>query len=363
LSATRLCLLGDAASIHLQRWAQAMVERGFGVSVVSAAQHEIAGVQVVALPPVRRDIDWFLRLPALRRAVHTLAPDIVHAHYITSYGIWGAACGRRPLVLTAWGSDILVTPRGSPMLKALTRWTLRRAVLITADSRDVLDEIRGYRPRAELHEVFWGADTERFRPHAGPREPGFHIASLRAWEPNYRVDTLVRAFVQFVAARPSSEARLHLFGGGSQAARLQVLVDQLGVAGQVVWHGWLAPPVLAERLAACDVSVSVPQSDATSVSLLESMACGLPVIVSDLPANRQWVAAHGGYVVPVDDMAALADALCAVFDDEPARRRQGAFNRERVEQLGSTRSQMDRMAALYRALPRSAAAHLGEASG
>lgn len=345
-----LCLIGDAASIHLRRWALAMVERGFRVSAISATAQEIDGVRVIALPPVRSHYQWFLRLPALRRVMRALAPDIVHAHYITSYGLWGAACGRRPLVLTAWGSDILVTPRRNAVLRELTGWTLRRASLITADSRDVLSEISGYRPRAALHEVFWGADTERFRPHEGPREPGFHIASMRSWESNYRIDVVVRAFAKFVAARTASAAVLHLFGGGSQAASLRKLVSDLGIAEQVVWHGWLAPQVLADRLAACDLSVTVPESDATSVSLLESMACGLPVITSDLPANRQWVTPHSGHVVSVGDVDALAAAMCTEFDDASVRKQEGVFNRARIEKLGSTRQQMDRMAELYRGL-------------
>lgn len=350
-----LCLIGDAASIHLKRWALAMVERGFRVSVISTTAQELDGVRVIALPSVRHSHQWFLRLPKLRRVIRALAPDIVHAHYITSYGMWGAACGRRPLVLTAWGSDILVTPRRNIVLKALTGWTLRRASLITADSRDVLAEIRDYGPCAALQEVFWGADTERFRPHEGLRNPGFHVASMRAWEPNYCIDVIVRAFAQFVAARPASAAMLHLFGGGSQAASLRELVSHLGMARQVVWHGWLAPQVLADSLAVCDLSVTVPESDATSVSLLESMACGLPVIASDLPANRQWLGVNGGQVVPVGDVGALAKAMCSEFDDVLMRRRQGVFNRMRIEEMGSTQRQMDRMAELYHAMQNSRA--------
>lgn len=348
-----LCLIGDAASIHLKRWAEAMVERGFRVSVVTASAQQIEGVQVIALPQVRRSHQWFLRLPALRSAVRSLAPDIVHAHYITSYGLWGAACGRRPLVLTAWGSDILVTPRRNFLLKVLTGWTLRRASLVTADSRDVLAEISGYGPGAEMQEILWGADTERFRPNENPRGGGFHIASMRAWEPNYCIDVIVRAFAQFVDLRPASEASLHLFGGGRQAAMLCELVSSLGISERVAWHGWLAPDALAERLAACDLSVTVPESDATSVSLLESMACGLPVIASDLPANRQWISANGGRLVAAGDVGALAAAMCSEFDDASMRRRQGEFNRMRIEEKGSTRSQMDRMAELYRAMQKS----------
>jgi glycosyltransferase involved in cell wall biosynthesis len=324
-----------------------MRERGFRVSVLSEADHAIDGVPVTVLPPLGAT-GWFGRIPAVRREVARLQPDIVHAHYVTSYGMLGALCGRRPLALTAWGTDILVSPKESAAVHALTGWTLRRAALVTADSRDVLDQIRAYRPTAELAEVFWGADTAAFRPaEPADKAAGFHVASLRAWEPNYRIDTLVRAVALL---RESGPATLHLFGGGSGEAALRELVAGLGLADAVVWHGLIAPQDLAAALAACHVSVSIPRSDATSVSLLESMACGLPVVVSDLPANRQWVSGEGGHVVDGDDASAVAAALRALRDDPAACARLGAHNRGLIVERGSTASQMDRMAALYDAL-------------
>lgn len=344
----KLALLGDAPSIHLQRWALAMDARGFDVHVVSAAPAAVGSLPVTTLAPVRRRLDWFVRVPAARRALAQIAPDLVHAHYLTSYGLLGALGGRRPLVLSAWGSDILVTPRESVLARWLTGRLLRCAALITADSRDVLEAIAAYRPRARLEEIFWGADTTRFRPlPAAQRAPGFHVASLRSWEPNYRIETIVHAFALLHADGP---ATLHLFGGGAGEAALRALVAQLGLGDAVVWHGLVPATVLPQRLAACSVSVSVPASDATSVSLLESMACALPVVVSDLPANRQWISADGGVVVDGGDPAAVAAALGALRDDPVRRCRMGRRNRARIEAEGSSAAQMDRMAQLYREL-------------
>lgn len=344
---THLCLLGHAPSIHLQRWALAMLDRGFRVSVISAEPHALPGVPVHVLPPAGR-LGWFGRVPALRRLVAELAPDLVHGHYVTSYGMLAASCGRTPLVLTAWGSDILVSPRASRLVHALTGWTLRRAALITADSRDVLEAIASYRPRARLEEIFWGADTERFVPWPPERKPvGFHVASLRAWEPNYRIERIVDALAEL---RRSGPATLHLFGGGSGEAALRAQVARLGLADAVVWHGKVDAAALPTLMAACHVSVSVPASDATSVSLLESMACGLPVIVSDLPANLQWVSGEGGAIVDGHDAHAIARALAALRDDPARAAVLGAHNREVIEARASSRAQMDRMAALYRAL-------------
>lgn len=344
---THLCLLGHAPSIHLQRWALAMAERGFRVSVISAEPQALPGIEVHVLPPAGA-LGWFGRVPAVRRRLAELAPDLVHGHYVTSYGLLAAACARPPVVLTAWGSDILVSPRERTLVRWLTGWTLRRAALITADSRDVLDAIAGYRPSARLEEVFWGADTERFIPWPpGRKPPGFHIASLRAWEPNYRIEAIVEAVARLRASGPVT---LHLFGGGSGAAALRAQVARLGLDEAVVWHGQIDAARLPGLMAACHVSVSVPASDATSVSLLESMACGLPVVVSDLAANRQWVTGEGGAVVDGADPAAIAAALAALRDDPARAAALGAHNRGVIEARASSRVQMDRMAQLYREL-------------
>jgi glycosyltransferase involved in cell wall biosynthesis len=164
VSQPHLCLLGDANSVHLQRWAREMISRGFRVSVVTARAHDIAGVEQSVLSPVRRSVDWLRRVGEARRLVDQLAPDIVHAHYISSYGYLAARCDRHPLVMTAWGSDLLLTPRHSTLMRWLTGWTLRRADLITGDSFDLVEAAQAYRPKAAVHRIHWGADTAKFRP-------------------------------------------------------------------------------------------------------------------------------------------------------------------------------------------------------
>ena len=347
-----LCLLGDANSVHVRRWAGEMLTRGWRVSVVTARPEPIDGVEQRLLTPVRRSADWLLRVGQARQLVAALAPDIVHAHYITSYGYLAARCGRHPLVMTAWGSDILVTPRQNALLRWLTGWTLRRADLITGDSLDLLDAMRCYGPTAPLRQIHWGADLARFSPTEWGRKPGFQIVSLRSWEPNYRIDVIVRAMAVFNRTPSGASAHLHLLGGGSQEAELRALVQSLGLGAQVTFHGRLDDAGMSAVMQACKVSVSVPSSDATSVSVLESMACGLPVVASDLPANRQWLDAGDGALVPAGDAQALASALQTWCDDDVRARRIGERNRQRMEDEGARAVQMDAMATLYEHLLR-----------
>jgi glycosyltransferase involved in cell wall biosynthesis len=350
-----LCLLGDANSVHLRRWAQEMLARGWRVSVVTARPQPIDGVEQRVLAPVSRQTDWLWRVGAARRHVQDLAPDIVHAHYVTSYGTLAARCGRHPLVMTAWGSDLLVTPRQSTLLRWLTGWTLRHADLVTGDSQDLVAAIDAYGPRRPAVRIHWGADTARFHPVPWAAKPGFGIASLRAWDDNYRIQVIVAALGRLLQAAPEAPAHLHLLGGGPREAELRAQVRTLGLQDQVTFHGRVGDAEMQAVLARCKLSVSVPLSDATSVAMLESMACGLPVLASDLPANREWLGDNEGLWVPAagsdtDAAAALAAALQALWHDDPRAQRLGERNLARIRHDGRRDTQMDAMAAWYKRL-------------
>jgi glycosyltransferase involved in cell wall biosynthesis len=337
-----LCLFGDGNHVHVRRWAQAMLDRGWKVSIVTARPQEQAGVEQIILPEVRRSVDWLFRVSAAKRAVKRLAPDVVHAHYVTSYGYLAARCRRHPLVMTAWGSDLLVTPNAQPLVRWLTAYTLRQADAITGDSSDLVAAAAAYQPRAELLELHWGVELSRFRPTPWPLKPPFEVVSARTWAPNYRIDVVLRA-----VARVQGVV-LHLLGGGPDEAALKALSVSLGVCDRVHFHGRLDDAGMAAVMARCKVAITVPTSDATSVSLLETMACGLAVLASDLPANRQWLPKDA--LVPVGDDRALAAGLARLRDDDALAATWGALNAKRMQEEGGRDTQMDRADQLYRRL-------------
>jgi glycosyltransferase involved in cell wall biosynthesis len=352
--ADTLLLFADASSVHTRRWVTEMAARGFDCVVATRRPAELpAAREVIALQPGSDAAGWFRALGAVRTLATRLRPRWLHGHYVTSYGLWAAEAAKAssaPLVLTAWGSDILVTPRAPGprgwAMRAVVGRTLKRAALVTADARDVLTAIHGYGTPAALELVLWGADTQHFCP--GTPAPGFEIVSLRAWEPNYRIDVLLQALALLRTARPDAGARLHLLGGGPDEAALRALASRLQLDDCVAFTGRVDDAAMRATLQRSRVSVSVPASDATSVSLLESMACGLPVVATDLPANRPWI--DRDWQVPVDDAPALAAALQRLVDSPYLAAAQGLRNRYLAELRASRQVHMDRMAALYRGL-------------
>ena len=347
----RILFFADASSVHTRRWVAAVAERGARAVVITRQPAEVPGAEeVIAVAPGSDKLSWFTALPQVRRVAREVAarfqPDLVHGHYVTSYGLWATACGLRvPKVLTAWGSDILVTPRQSRLMRMVVAWSMHHADLVTADSMDMIDEIARYHPAGPCHQILWGADTDKFVP-ATPAD-GFEVVSLRTWEPNYNIDVIIEAFARVVAERPDTQMTLHLLGGGLQQAELEQKVKHLGLQDHVQFHGRVGDAAMVAAIQRSRVSVSVPTSDATSVSVLESMACGLPIIASDLPANRQWIDEQGGWIVPVRDVDALSQALLQAHDQPEQAAQRGLHNHARIEREASRRGQMDAMWRLY----------------
>jgi glycosyltransferase involved in cell wall biosynthesis len=134
------------------------------------------------------------------------------------------------------------------------------------------------------------------------------ILSCRLHKPLYRIDAIVRAFAQAAPLLPGW--LLEVAAAGEQTPALHELAQSLGVADRVEFTGLLNTLELARAYRRSALFVSVPESDGTSVSLLEAMAAGCLPVLADLPANREWVReGENGLLVAGDTSAALVDAL------------------------------------------------------
>ena len=150
------------------------------------------------------------------------------------------------------------------------------------------------------------------------------VLSLRTWEPLYGVDVVVKAFCQAAAREP--RLRLMLLGGGSQAGHLRQLLAQHGLLERVHFGGQVSGDDLPAYYRAADLYVSASHSDGSSVSLMEALASGLPVLVSDIPGNREWIGPGegAGWLFPDGDFTALGAGMLRAAADEsglPEQRR------------------------------------------
>ena len=337
----RIALLGPANSIHLQRWAAALVERGHAVSV--ASQHRVER----SLLPAQADVYWlphagqagyFGNAWALRRHLAAWRPDLLNVHYASGYGTTGALSGFAPTLLSVWGSDVYDFPYESAIKGWLLRKILRRATAVASTSHAMAAQVRRLTPeRRGIAVTPFGVDLARFA--AEPRQHGaLTIGIVKSLAPKYGVDLLLRAFAglcaddEVRAAQPA--CRLLIVGDGPQRGELQQLATQLGIGERTQFVGAVAHTEVPHWLHQLHIYAAPSRLDSESfgVAVIEAGACGLPVVVSDAGGLPEVVVdGETGLVVPRDDVPALQAALKRLVFDTELRERLGRQGRAHVE--------------------------------
>ena len=329
----RVLVLGDLASPHALRWAEAMAGQGHEVERVGFGEPTPSEVDAVELGSRTVSNGRYLRaLPRWRAIARRFRPDLVHAHFVSSYGLMAALESHRaPVVQFAWGSDILWSPRRPAAQQRLVRYALRRAAAVVVDAEEVGDAVAGLAPGTPQVRVTFGPERSWT---TAPREATTRILSPRQLKPFYHVDAIVGAFTRVAEDRPAWV--LDVLTGGDDASGLRAAVSATGLGERVTFLPRLTRAGLQAQMLSAEIVCSVPDSDATSVALLEGMASGAFPIVSDLPANRSWVTdGENGLVVPAGDVERLAAALRVAIDDEELRRRAARTNRALIAERGT----------------------------
>lgn len=371
----RICVLGNVDSIHVRRWIEGLASdhevhavamrqpaqaapRGCTLHVIDDQNPRpvvIAGQAAARrMPVVARRMAIVARSFRLRLgdAIRDIRPDIVQAHYVSDWGLIAAAHRLHPLVITAWGSDILVDARGTPG-RMLASWALQRADLLTYDA-DIVGAALGHLASATPRmKVVFGLEDEVFQtPIDGARDSKvLTIASVRALRPMYDVATIIRAFGR-IASRHAT--RLVIAGGGEERRELIRLASLLCPADSVSFVGQLPREQLLTLLRSSHVYVSAALSDATSASLLEAMACGAFPVVTDLPANREWLhSGESGILFPRGDVNSLVKSFEIALSNPQLRQRAAVLNRSVVEEKANWPRELVRVAAAYASLQRS----------
>lgn len=356
----RLLFLSDAKSIHTRRWAEYFRDQGLQVHVASFRPEKIEGVQVHVLPTYGLGrMGYFLAVPTLRRLSKLLVPDVVHAQYVTSYGFLAALTGLRPLVLTAWGTDVLISPRESHVMRWIASYAVRHADVVTTVAQHMNSAVASLGvPVDEVTAVPFGVDTQKFVPPALPRPEAIPLRLIctRNFGPIYSVHTLIRALQQVVAR--GLKLQVDLVGDGPMRSELEAQVDDAGMRSWVTFHGHVDHLRLAQLLAQAHIFVTPALSDGNNVSLNEAMACACFPIATNIPANTQWID-HGvnGLLYSPGDAGHLAECILQATADVDWRIRAGIINREIVETRADWRVCVARMNDTYAKAIRHAEKH------
>ncbi|WP_419964629.1 glycosyltransferase family 4 protein [Pelomonas baiyunensis] len=254
--------------------------------------------------------------------------DLIDAHYYYPDGVAAALLARwfnKPLTITARGTDLNLIPQ-YPLPRRQIEWAARRADGSIGVCSALMDVLRGWGHNAQrLHVLRNGVDLQRFRPV--PQAEARVAVGVAGQPLLLSVGHLIERKGHHVAIEALAalrvthpEARLVVIGEGAERAALQALAHQLGVAEQVQFTGAVPNADLYQWYSAADALLLCSSREGWANVLLESMACGTPVVATDIWGTPEVVAQPAaGRLVPQRTGAAFAAALADLLSGDVDR--------------------------------------------
>ncbi len=315
---------------------------------------EIDGVRVIKAARLATISSAPLSL-SLFAWLHRLEVDVTHLHFPYPVGeLAYLLAGRSRRLVITYHSDIVRQKYLLRVYEPFLRRVLARADVITVSSPNYMQSSPYLRPLAGKCVVIpHGTDLSRFVATEAVQRRAAQIRQHYA-APLILFVGLLRYYkgISFlIEAMPQIKARLLIVGQGPQGQEWQALARQLGLDDKVAFLGRVSDEELIALYHACDVFVlpSIHRSESWGAVQIEAMACGKPVVCTELGTGTSFVNVDGvtGRVVPPRDPAALATAINALLSDEATRRAMGARARERAQQEFSLETMVDRVLAVY----------------
>jgi L-malate glycosyltransferase len=345
----RILLLAEAQSNHTYKWAKALAKRDYCICVFSlnpCASELYSGMKYLEVVSCKVSknlsnkpsnhilkIQYLKTVFLLRKIIKRFRPDIVHAHYATSYGLLGVLSGFQPLLISVWGSDIFDFPKKSFFHKKLLKYNLSKARLVLSASKALATETKKY-TQSHIEIVPFGIDTEIFKPWKGFslfEEQDIVIGTIKSLEKVYGIDYLVKAFSIVKNKYPDLSLKLLIVGSGTKENHLKALADQLNIMTSVVFTGRINFEDIPAYHNMMNIFVALSLSESFGVSILEACACCRPVIVTDVGGLPEVVQNNiTGIIVPSANETAAAHALERLISDSNLRSELGNNGRARV---------------------------------
>jgi glycosyltransferase involved in cell wall biosynthesis len=345
----KICYLADAGSIHIQKRVGFFAGKGDEIHLISFRRGEIEKIDLHYIKPClpfSYNLSYILSIPRIRLLVSQINPDVLHAYYATSYGFIGACCNVKPFILSCIGSDIMINSRKIGVYRSITKYALKKASFITSVSKSIKERIiqLGIDPN-KIQILTFGIDPQEFFPPLQERRD-FSLLSLRRLEPIYNIDTIIKGF-SFLKEE-GFKGRLVIVGGGPEENRLKKLSKDLKLSDGIHFVGMVPHHEVAEYLRASQIYLSMSLSDGSSTSLLEAMACGTFPIVSDIPANREWIVdGDNGFLISPFDARQLAQRIMDALNNSSFVKTASKKNVEIIQKRGQLKENLGEMALLY----------------
>ena len=346
--ALHIVILGEERSIHTRRWTLSLRSRGHRVDLVTLRKDPLNDIGGISLDAGSK-MSYVNKIWRLRKIISELRPDILHAHYATSYGFLASLTSHPRIVLSVWGDDIVVFPTKNILFKMIVRHSLNKAAHITCTSQFLKNKVIDYGYESKRIDVIpFGIDLNKFAISQRPLNNPVRVGIAKAFKAKYGINFLLIAFQKIINSGRAAE--LILAGRGDQEEEYKKLAISLGLKEQTKFLGFLQHDEIPGFLAGLDISVmpSISDGESFGVAALEASASGLPVVATKVGGVSE-VVIDGATGILVDrcNSDQLAVAINKLIDNPGLRIQMGLAGRDFVEKNYRWENNVDAMENLY----------------
>lgn len=344
----KIAFVSAAKSSHTIKWVNALAQKGHEVRLYSLPNHTNQfqnidpKVQIVYL---KRSgfLGYFLNAHQIKKEILAFQPDVINAHYASGYGnLMRMAHIKFPYLLSIWGSDVYIFPFKSKLHKWLIVGNAQAATAIASTSTMMAQQLKKvYDCKKQIFITPFGVNINQFSLPAEPKSnEKFVVGIVKLIEKVYGIEYLITGFSIF-AARLEAEKHpafqtieLDIYGKGSDEERLRQLAAESAYGSKIKFMGFLPNEQVANVTKEFSVSCLPSLSESFGVSAVEAMACGVPVIASDVDGFAETVDdGVTGFLVPQQNAQAIADRLYDFITNPDLCSKFGAAGRQRVLDL------------------------------
>ena len=306
--------------------------------------------------PFSRLLSLIPLMVRLRSLINQINPDMLHVHSATGYAWTATLTGFHPLIITPWGSDVLIDIQESRIKKLLTRISFHRAELIHCDgnnTRDAVEKLGISKEKTLL--IAFGVDIQRFKPSSNNSDFRTRhrlsrsrvVVSTRTLTAVHNVESFVRSIPTVLRSNP--DTKFVIVGNGPEREYLVNLANSLDIAHATRFLGKIEEDEMIACLQASNVYVSTSLSESgLASSTAEAMACELPVVNTNSGDIESWIRdGEGGFIVPLRNPGLLAEKIVYLLSDEQRRIQYGKVNRGIIKRRNNYHIEMGKMERTY----------------
>lgn len=316
-------LLVGSASVHIQNYYNLVRDYFAEVMVVTNENIDYCPHAKVSFK-LRNPFKVYKSIQEIKKIIHDFNPDIIHVHQANTYGFIASMANKRriPMVLTTLGSDVLLLPKRGFLYRFIVNKSLKDANFITADARFMAEAIHGLIGQKDVTIANFGIDISPI-PMGHKKEKILY--SNRLHKDLYNIDQIISGCAAFL--KENTEWSLTIGANGNNTELLKAQAKQLISEEQVSFIGFVTADINRANYLKSAIYISIPSSDGTAISLLEAMVYGAIPVVSDLPANREWIVdGVNGIIVQDGNVDAAIRKAIQLNADEVAERNARIIN-------------------------------------